>query len=168
MALIGAVGAQNLRQVLGPGVECSGGSAANIATGAAMLGARTAFVGRVRGDGLGMVLTHDIRAAGVRCDTPAAVDGPDTAVCLVMVTPDAHRTMCTLLGASIELRHDDIGALVSDSAVLYRGVPPGIRPAHEGRCANASAQRGTKVAPWHCHYLTHSASLVTGMTFLNW
>lgn len=134
MTLVGAVEAKDLYGVLGPGVECSGGSAANTVVGAAMLGARTAFVGRVRDDQLGGVFTHDIRAAGVRFDTAAATDGPETAVCLVMVTPDAHRTMCTHLGASIELGPDDIDeALVRGAAVLYlEGYlwdPPGAREA---------------------------------------
>ena len=134
MTLIGAVEARELYGTLGPGVECSGGSAANTVVGAAMLGARTAFVGRVRDDQLGGVFTHDIRAAGVRFDTPAAQDGPETAVCLVMVTPDAHRTMCTHLGASIELGPDDLDeAMVRGSAVLYlEGYlwdPPGAREA---------------------------------------
>lgn len=134
MTLIGAVEAKELYGVLGPGIECSGGSAANMVVGAAMLGARTAFVGRVKDDQLGMIFTHDIRAAGVRFDTPPATDGPETAACLVMVTPDAHRTMCTHLGASIELGPDDIDeALVRNSAVLYlEGYlwdPPGAREA---------------------------------------
>ena len=134
MTLIGAVEAQQMYSVLGPGVECSGGSAANTAVGAAMLGARTAFVGRVKDDQLGGIFTHDIQAAGVRFDAAAATDGPDTAVCLVMVTPDAHRTMCTHLGASIELGPEDVDeTLVRDSAVLYlEGYlwdPPGAREA---------------------------------------
>ena len=134
MTLIGAVDAQDLYGTLGPGVECSGGSAANTVVGAAMLGVRTAFVGRVRDDQLGQVFTHDIRAAGVQFDTAAATDGPETAVCMVMVTPDAHRTMCTHLGASIELGPDDVDeALVRNSAVLYlEGYlwdPPGAREA---------------------------------------
>ena len=134
MTLIGAVEAQDLYGTLGPGVECSGGSATNTVVGAAMLGVRTAFVGRVRDDQLGQVFTHDIRAAGVQFDTAPATDGPETAVCMVMVTPDAHRTMCTHLGASIELGPDDVDeALVRDSAVLYlEGYlwdPPGAREA---------------------------------------
>ncbi len=134
MTLVGAEEAESLYGTLGPGVECSGGSAANTVVGAAMLGARTAFIGRVRDDHLGRVFTHDIRAAGVRFDTPPATGGPKTAVCLVMVTPDAHRTMCTYLGASIEMGPDDVDeALVRDSAVLYlEGYlwdPPGAKEA---------------------------------------
>ena len=150
MTLIGAVEAQGLYGTLGPGVECSGGSAANTVVGAAMLGVRTAFVGRVRDDQLGQVFTHDIRAAGVRFDTAPATDGPETAVCMVMVTPDAHRTMCTHLGASIELGPDDVDeALVRDSAVLYlEGYlwdPPGAREAMR-RAIRIAKDEGRAVA----------------------
>ncbi len=150
MTLIGAVEAQDLYGTLGPGVECSGGSAANTVVGAAMLGVRTAFVGRVRDDQLGEVFTHDIRAAGVRFDTAPATDGPETAVCMVMVTPDAHRTMCTHLGASIELGPDDVDeALVRDSAVLYlEGYlwdPPGAREAMR-RAIRIAKDEGRAVA----------------------
>jgi sugar/nucleoside kinase (ribokinase family) len=150
MTLIGAVEAQDLYGTLGPGVECSGGSAANTVVGAAMLGVRTAFVGRVRDDQLGQVFTHDIRAAGVRFDTAPATDGPETAVCMVMVTPDAHRTMCTHLGASIELGPDDVDeALVRDSAVLYlEGYlwdPPGAREAMR-RAIHIAKDEGRAVA----------------------
>jgi sugar/nucleoside kinase (ribokinase family) len=150
MTLIGAVEAQELYGTLGPGVECSGGSAANTVVGAAMLGVRTAFVGRVRDDQLGQVFTHDIRAAGVQFDTAPATDGPGTAACLVMVTPDAHRTMCTHLGASIELGPDDVDeALVRGSAVLYlEGYlwdPPGAREAMR-RAIRIAKDEGRAVA----------------------
>ena len=150
MTLIGAVEAQDLYGTLGPGVECSGGSAANTVVGAAMLGVRAAFVGRVRDDQLGHVFTHDIRAAGVQFDTAPATDGPETAVCMVMVTPDAHRTMCTHLGASIELGPDDVDeALVRNSAVLYlEGYlwdPPGAREAMR-RAIRIAKDEGRAVA----------------------
>ena len=150
MTLIGALEAQDLYGTLGPGVECSGGSAANTVVGAAMLGVRAAFVGRVRDDQLGHVFTHDIRAAGVQFDTAPATDGPETAVCMVMVTPDAHRTMCTHLGASIELGPDDVDeALVRNSAVLYlEGYlwdPPGAREAMR-RAIRIAKDEGRAVA----------------------
>ena len=134
MTLIDSATAAEMYAALGPGLECSGGSAANTVVGAAMLGARTAFIGRVKDDQLGGIFTHDIRAAGVRFDTPPATDGTDTATCLVMVTPDASRTMCTHLGASVELGPDDIDEdAVRDAAVLYlEGYlwdPPGAKEA---------------------------------------
>ena len=83
MRLIDAAEAGALYGAMGPGREISGGSAANSVVGAAALGARTAFVGRVAGDRLGHVFTHDIRAAGVAFDTAAATGGPPTGRCLI-------------------------------------------------------------------------------------
>lgn len=110
MTLIDAERADTLYGRMAAGVEASGGSAANTLAGLASLGANAAFIGRVRDDGLGKVFAHDIRAVGVTFDTPAATDGPGTARCLVMVTPDAQRTMATYLGACVGLGPDDVDA----------------------------------------------------------
>lgn len=120
MTLVDAVRADEIYAAMGPGVESSGGSAANSCAAAAAIGARVAFVGQVASDQLGAVFRHDIRAAGVAFDTPAATDGPPTARCLIMVTPDAQRTMCTYLGACVHLNDSSIAAeLVAASAVTY-------------------------------------------------
>ena len=120
MTLIDENDADRLYNGLGPGLETSGGSAANTLSGIAALGGRAGFIGRVRDDQLGKIFTHDIRAVGARFDTPAAVSGPSTARCLIMVTPDAQRTMCTYLGASVGLDPDDLDLeMVRDAQVLY-------------------------------------------------
>jgi len=120
MTLVDAPTADALYAAMPPGVECSGGSSANTMAGAAALGARAAFIGRVRDDQLGQVFAHDIRAAGVRFECAPATDGPSTARCLVMVTPDAQRTMGTYLGAATELAPRDIDpALVRSAAITY-------------------------------------------------
>jgi sugar/nucleoside kinase (ribokinase family) len=117
---VDAAEAGALYGAMGPGREISGGSAANSVVGAAALGARTAFVGRVAGDRLGHVFTHDIRAAGVAFDTAAATGGPPTGRCLIVVTPDGERTMNTYLGACQELDASDLDAeLVAKSGILY-------------------------------------------------
>jgi sugar/nucleoside kinase (ribokinase family) len=144
MTLVDAARAEELYGALGPSVECSGGSAANTIAGLAALGVRTAFVGRVRDDQLGRVFAHDIRAVGVRFETPAAVEGPPTALCLVMVTPDGHRTMCTYLGASVELGPQDVDReLVASAAVTYVEAylwdPPQARAAVRAAMATARA-----------------------------
>ena len=95
---------------MGPAVEVSGGSAANTIVGAAGLGARAAFIGKVKDDELGRVFAHDIRAAGVSFATPPASAGPSTARCYVLVTPDGERTMNTYLGAAQDLHPNDIDA----------------------------------------------------------
>ncbi len=108
MSLIDEPRAAAIYKDMGSAIESSGGSAANTIVGAASFGARTAFVGKVKDDPLGKVFAHDIRAAGVAFDTPAAKDGPATACCYVLVTPDGERTMNTYLGAAQNLRPSDI------------------------------------------------------------
>jgi adenosine kinase len=93
---------------MGPATEISGGSAANTIAGIASFGARAAFVGKVKGDTLGKVFAHDIRATGVAFTTPQASDGPSTARCYVLVTPDGERTMNTYLGAAQNLVPADL------------------------------------------------------------
>src|ERR1044072_8749309 len=103
MALIDEPRAEAIYASMGPAVEISGGSAANTIAGVSSFGARAAFVGKVKNDTLGKAVTHDIRATGVAFATPAAVDGPSTARCYVLVTPDGERTMNTYLGAAQHL-----------------------------------------------------------------
>ncbi|HXV77703.1 MAG TPA: adenosine kinase [Candidatus Polarisedimenticolaceae bacterium] len=100
MTLIDDDRAEKLAVSIGKGVECSGGSAANTMAGLASFGGRGAYMGKVRRDRLGAVFASDIRSVGVEYATPAAASGPATGRCLVLVTPDAQRTMQTYLGAS--------------------------------------------------------------------
>jgi sugar/nucleoside kinase (ribokinase family) len=120
MALIDEARAQAIYDAMGPAIETSGGSAANTIVGLASLGSRSAFIGKVKDDDLGRAFAHDIRAAGAAYTTPPAADGPSTARCYVLVTPDGERTMNTYLGAAQDLHPADIDAdLVAASAVLY-------------------------------------------------
>jgi sugar/nucleoside kinase (ribokinase family) len=120
MALIDEPRAQAIYDAMGPAIETSGGSAANTIVGLASLGSRSAFIGKVKDDELGRAFSHDIRAAGVAYTTPPAADGPSTARCYVLVTPDGERTMNTYLGAAQDLHPADIDAdMVAASAVLY-------------------------------------------------
>jgi len=120
MALVDAARAETLYASVGPGLETSGGSAANTLAGIAQLGGRAGFIGRVRDDQLGGIFAHDIRSVGARFETPAATTGPSTARCLILVTPDAQRTMCTYLGASVGLDPADLDLdMVAQAKVLY-------------------------------------------------
>ncbi|MDE0780291.1 MAG: adenosine kinase [Alphaproteobacteria bacterium] len=120
MALIDADQAEALYGQMSAGVETSGGSAGNTAAGLASLNAKCAFIGRVRDDQLGDIFTHDIRSIGVEYSTPAATKGPPTARCLILITPDAQRTMNTFLGASVNLGPENIDEdLVARAKVTY-------------------------------------------------
>jgi sugar/nucleoside kinase (ribokinase family) len=120
MALIDEPRAQAIYGAMGQAVEKSGGSAANTIVGVAGFGARAAFVGKVKDDKLGQAFASDIRKAGVTFDTPPAKDGPSTACCYVMVTPDGERTMNTYLGAAQNLYPSDVDAdAIASSAITY-------------------------------------------------
>jgi adenosine kinase len=120
MALIDEARAQAIYDAMGPATEISGGSAANTIAGIASYGARAAFVGKVKDDELGRAFAHDIRAAKIGFDTPPASDGPSTARCYIMVTPDGERTMNTYLGAAQDLHPNDIDPdTIASAAITY-------------------------------------------------
>jgi sugar/nucleoside kinase (ribokinase family) len=105
---------------MGPATESSGGSAGNTAAGLASFGGRAAYIGRVADDAFGKVFAHDLRSLGVHFDSPIASDGAPTGRCLVIVTPDAERTMCTYLGAGAELDVQYVDeAVIEAAAVTY-------------------------------------------------
>jgi sugar/nucleoside kinase (ribokinase family) len=120
MRLVDADEAERLYAALGPSVEASGGSVANTAVGVASFGGRAAYIGKVRDDQLGAIFRHDIRSAGVAFDVPAAPAGPPTGRSLIVVTPDAERTMNTFLGIAALLSPDDIDReLIAASKVTF-------------------------------------------------
>src|SRR5258708_21766844 len=120
MALIDEARAKKIYDAMGPAVEISGGSAANTIVGVASFGGRAAFIGKVKDDELGRVFVHDIRAARVAFDTKPASEGPSTARCYIMVTPDGERTMNTYLGAAQDLKPTDIDeTAIAGAAVVY-------------------------------------------------
>jgi sugar/nucleoside kinase (ribokinase family) len=110
MMLIDEARAAAIYRDMGPATEMSGGSAANTIVGIASLGARAAYVGKVKDDQIGRLYTHDIRAAGVAFKTLPASDGPATGCCYVLVTGDGERTMNTYLGAAQDLTVADVDA----------------------------------------------------------
>jgi len=150
MTLIDAARADALYQMMGPAIEASGGSAGNTMAGLASLGGTGAYIGKVRDDLLGQIYRHDITAAGVRFETPAATSGPGTARCLILVTPDGQRTMNTYLGACVELGPADIDPeMVAAARITYlEGYlfdPPSAQEAFRRAAAIAHAA-GRQVA----------------------
>lgn len=120
MRLISAEEAETLYVAMPPGQESSGGSAANTCAVASGLGARVAFLGKVADDQLGQVFRHDITASGVHYPTEPLHGAAPTARCLILVTPDAQRTMNTYLGACVGFEPGDLDeAAIRDSAVTY-------------------------------------------------
>ena len=120
MSLIDEARAAAIYKDMGPATEVSGGSAANTIVGIGSLGARAAYVGKVKDDQIGKLYVHDIRAAGVAFNTPAATDGPATGCSYILVTPDGERTMNTYLGAAQDLSPADIDpAEIAAAGIVY-------------------------------------------------
>jgi sugar/nucleoside kinase (ribokinase family) len=134
MTLIDEARASELYARMAAGIETSGGSAGNTVAGVASLGGRAAYVGKVAKDQLGEVFIHDTRSLGVHFQTPQLNSGAATGRCLINVTPDGERTMCTFLGASTELSAADVDAAVIEGAAIvylegYLFDPPEARRA---------------------------------------
>jgi len=120
MQVLDAAGATRLYARMSQARETSGGSAANTMAGVAALGGRAGFVGQVSADQLGEIFTHDIRALGVEFLTPAKAGGAPTGRCLILVTPDAQRTMNTFRGAAHEILAGALDAeQIRGAAILY-------------------------------------------------
>src|ERR1700722_10935184 len=122
MTLVDAERAGALYDVIGPAVQISGGSAGNTVAGIASLGGKPAYMGKVKADQLGAIFRHDMHAMGVHFATPPAPErrqdiklvdderrgGAPTGRCLIIVTPDAQRSMSTYLGATVEFGPGDV------------------------------------------------------------
>lgn len=142
--------AHKLYESLPPTIESSGGSCANTLAGFASLGGQGAFIGIVRDDQLGDVFSHDMRAIGVEYTTPAATEGPLTARCMIVVSPDGERTLNTYLGAASGLMPDHIDtAQIARAEVVYlEGYLWDLDEAKKAmvKAMQAAASAGRKVA----------------------
>ena len=150
MTLVDDARSAALYAAMAAGVETSGGSAANTVAGVASFGGQAAFLGKVADDLLGKVFRHDITAQGVHFDGPPLRNGPGTGRCLVNVTEDGQRTMCTCLGAADRLTVDDIDPAVCKSAAIlylegYLFDPPPARLAF-AKAAQLGRDAGRKIA----------------------
>ena len=150
MQLIDEARAAQLYEAMGPAREASGGSAANTVAGLASLGLNAGFIGQLADDQLGSIFSHDIRSLGVEFATPPRSGIGATGTCLILVTPDAQRTMNTFLGAAQVLEAEAVDlAQVADAAILYlEGYlwdPEGPRAAMY-KAMDAAHEAGTKVA----------------------
>ena len=82
--------------------KISGGSTANTVVCLAELDNNVQFIGRVKNDNLGNFFSSDIKKSNTIFNTPPIDKGPSSGHSIIFITPDAQRTMCTYLGASVE------------------------------------------------------------------
>ncbi len=120
MELIDADRAVELYDAMTVLTETSGGSAGNTITGVASFGGAASFIGKVADDHLGTVFANDSSAQGVEFGVVPATEGEPTGRSMIVVTPDAERTMNTFLGAATTLYRSDIPEdIVANSSILY-------------------------------------------------
>jgi sugar/nucleoside kinase (ribokinase family) len=157
MNLINAERALHLYGALEGAIQMSGGSAANTMAGFASFGGRAAYIGKVADDGLGDVFDHDLRAIGVKFVRPFGGDSLPTGRCMVVVTPDAQRTMNTFLGISSLLLPSDIDVdAIKASAVVYL----------EGYLFDLDeAKHAFRIAAHHAHESGRQVSLTLSDSF---
>jgi sugar/nucleoside kinase (ribokinase family) len=150
MQLVDAPTVERLYAAMGPGVEVSGGSAANTIAGIASFGGKAGFIGKTATDQFGEVFRHDIRAIGVTFDTPPAAGAEPTGRCLILVTPDGQRTMNTFLGISPQLGSGEVDAeLIRSARIVYLEGYLFDRPEAKSafrRAAEIAAAAGRQVA----------------------
>lgn len=150
MTLIDTERAEALYAAMGAGIEVSGGSAANTISGIASFGGHAAYIGRVFDDQLGAVFAHDMRSTGVVFRSPPATDGPPTGRCLIVVTPDAQRTMNTYLGSSEFLgpEHVDVELIAAAQVTYLEGYLFDRPPAQEAywKASQAAHDAGRRVS----------------------
>ena len=120
MTLVNAQDAGKIYADIMPEREVSGGSAANTVAGLASLGGAPAFIGKVHDDELGQEFSRSIGGAGVDFFTKPLNQGPMTGRSIVLVTPDAERSMFTYLGAAAKLSAEDIDEdIIKSTKIVY-------------------------------------------------
>lgn len=150
MTLIDEARADQLYTDMGPAIEASGGSAANTAAGLASFGAKTGYIGLVKQDELGKIYAHDLTSLGIAFTVPLATTGPGTGRSLILVTPDAERSMNTYLGAAATLGPQtlDIELIQSAQITYMEGYLFDQEPAKEAYflAAKTAHQAGGQVS----------------------
>jgi len=154
MTLVDRERAHALHDLVQTEQETGGGSAANTAVITAIMGAPTAYLGKVADDAAGRKYAEDLRACGIHFPStplaPEVANGATTARCIVLVTPDGQRTMNTYLGACTSFGPQDVlEGVVSDARVTYlEGYlfdPPHAQEAFR-RAASVAHAAGRQVA----------------------
>lgn len=105
---------------LGEMTQTSGGSAANTMAGFASFGGKGGFIGKVASDDLGESFQKELRGQGIEYNTQPLAIGAPTGRSMILVTPDAERTMNTFLGASTEFSPGDVDTeMIANARITY-------------------------------------------------
>ena len=98
----------------------SGGSVANSIVGLSQLGNKVGFIGKVNDDDLGEKYEQGLKKENVEYYYAKKKEGLPTGTCLILITPDSERTMCTFLGTAGKINKTDINAqAVKNSEITF-------------------------------------------------
>ena len=111
---------EEILKSMNPVMQTAGGSAANTIFGLSQLGCKGAFIGKRSDDDIGDFFSSDLEASNIYFKTEPMLKKDPSGRCLILVTPDAERTMVTFLGSSKYLSTEDIDEnIIKDSKIIY-------------------------------------------------
>ena len=120
MSLVDLKTIENISDTIEIKTTVSGGSVANSIVALAQNGMNTAFIGKVSNDEIGSKFIDGLKSENVTFACKAQSDDSKSGRCIVMVTPDAQRTMSTYLGISQKLNSGDINQdVIKNSSITY-------------------------------------------------
>ena len=101
----------------------SGGSVANSIVGLSQLGNEVGFIGKVNNDELGSKYENGLKQENVKYFYSKKKEELPTGTCLILVTPDSERTMCTFLGTAGKINENDVSsdAIKKSETILLEG-----------------------------------------------
>ncbi len=98
----------------------SGGSVANSIVGISQLGNKVGFIGKVSDDDLGSKYEEGLKKENVEYFCSKKKEELPTGTCLILVTPDSERTMCTFLGTAGKINESDVGSdVIKKSEIIF-------------------------------------------------
>jgi sugar/nucleoside kinase (ribokinase family) len=98
----------------------SGGSVANSIVGLSQLGNKVGFIGKINDDDFGQKYEDGLKTENVNYFYSKKKESLPTGTCLILITPDSERTMCTFLGTSGKINENDVDAnSIKDSQIIF-------------------------------------------------
>jgi sugar/nucleoside kinase (ribokinase family) len=120
MKLINETEFKNLLSNLNIEETVSGGSVANSIVGLSQLGCKVGFIGKVNDDDLGQKYEQGLKKENVKYIYSKKKENIPTGTCLILITPDSERTMCTFLGTAGKINKSDINIqAVKNSEITF-------------------------------------------------
>ena len=120
MKLIDEIEFKKLLSTLNIEETVSGGSVANSIVGLSQLGNDVGFIGKINDDDLGQKYENGLKKENVKYLYSKKTEPIPTGTCLILITPDSERTMCTFLGTAGKINDNDIDEqIVKNAEIIF-------------------------------------------------